>query len=93
MLEALAAEASDEAGLIAERRSLTVAARWSIALVGGFPLLVLVAQIARGEVARMLRGGVISAAVVIVGIGLLVSGMTIAAILMRRRVRDVCPGV
>ncbi|MDQ3501465.1 MAG: hypothetical protein M3488_10975, partial [Actinomycetota bacterium] len=47
VLEALAAEASDEAGLIAERRSLTVAARWSIALVGGFPLLVLVVQIAR----------------------------------------------
>lgn len=84
VLEALAAEASDEAGLIAERRSLTVAARWSIALVGGFPLLVLVAQIARGEVARMLRGGVVSAALVIVGIGLLISGMTIAAILMRK---------
>ena len=47
VLEALAVEAADEAGLAAERRSLTVAARWSIGLVGGFPLLILVVQIAR----------------------------------------------
>lgn len=84
VLEALAAEAADEAGLIAERRSLTVAARWSIGLVAGFPLLLLLIQVGRGEVARMLRGGFVSAAVVVIGIGFLVAGMAAAALLMRR---------
>lgn len=84
VLEALAAESADEAGLTAERRSLTVAARWSIGLVGGFPLLVLAVQIARGEIGRMLNGGIVSAALVVVGIGLLLSGMGIAGFLMRK---------
>lgn len=84
VLEALAAEAADEAGLIAERRSLTVAARWSIGLVAGFPLLVLLIQIGRGEVTRMLQGGFVSTAVVVIGIGFLVAGIATAAILMRK---------
>lgn len=84
VLEALAAEAADEAGLIAERRSLTVAARWSIGLVAGFPLLVLLIQIGRGEVAKMLQAGFVSAAVVVVGVGFLVAGIATAALLMRK---------
>lgn len=84
VLEALAVEAADEAGLAAERRSLTVAARWSIGLVGGFPLLILVVQIARGEIARMLSGGVVSAALVLAGVVLQLSGLATVALLMRK---------
>jgi Flp pilus assembly protein TadB len=84
VLEALAAEAADEAGLVAERRSLTVAARWSIGMVGGFPLVVLAVQIARGEIGHMLSNGPVSAALVIAGVVLLVAGVLTALQLMRR---------
>jgi Flp pilus assembly protein TadB len=84
ILESLAVEAADEAGLAAERRSLTVAARWSIGLVGGFPLLLLTTQLVRGEIGRMLDGGVVSAVLVLVGVVLLVSGLAIVGLLMHR---------
>jgi len=84
VLEALAVEAGDEAGLVAERRTLTVAARWSIGLVAGFPLVVLAVQIARGEVARLLGAGGLATLLVILGMGLLLAGIATAALLLRR---------
>ena len=84
VLETLAAEAADEATLEREKRSLTAAARWSIGLVGGFPLAVLAAQIVRGEVGAMLAAGPIPAAMVIIGAFLLSLGLLTVGLLLRR---------
>jgi Flp pilus assembly protein TadB len=84
VLETLATEAADEATLQREKRSLTAAARWSIGLVGGFPLAVLAAQIVRGELGSMLAGGTVPAAMVIIGVSLLVIGLLTVGLLLRR---------
>lgn len=84
VLEMLAAEAADEASLQSEKRSLTVAARWSIGLVGGFPLVVLAVQTGRGELGKMLADGPIPAAMVIIGVTLLVLGLITVGLLLRR---------
>ncbi|MGH8924971.1 MAG: hypothetical protein ACRDWA_10100 [Acidimicrobiia bacterium] len=84
VLEALAAEAADEATLQGEKRSLTAAARWSIGLVGGFPLAVLATQIVRGDLALMLSAGPVSAAMVVGGVSLLLLGLLMVGVLLRR---------
>jgi Flp pilus assembly protein TadB len=84
VLETLAAEASDEASLQNEKRSLTAAARWSIGLVGGFPLAVLAAQIVRGEVGQMVSAGPVAAAMVVVGVSLLSLGLLAVGVLLKR---------
>lgn len=87
VLEALSVEAADDHALGQERRSLTVAARWSIALVGGFPLVVLMVQLARGELGAMLSAGPIAAFLVFAGVGLLSMGIGSVALLMKRAMR------
>lgn len=84
VLETLATEAADEATLQREKRSLTAAARWSIVLVGGFPLAVLAAQILRGEVGSMLAAGTVPAAMVVIGVSLLTLGLLTVGLLLRR---------
>lgn len=84
VLETLATEAADEATLQREKRSLTAAARWSIGLVGGFPLAVLAVQVLRGEMSSMLAAGTFSAAMVVIGLSLLVLGLVTVALLLRR---------
>ncbi|HKZ19074.1 MAG TPA: type II secretion system F family protein [Acidimicrobiia bacterium] len=84
VLETLATEAADEATLQREKRSLTAAARWSIVLVGGFPLAVLAAQILRGELGTMLAAGTVPAAMVVIGVSLLTLGLLTVGLLLRR---------
>lgn len=84
VLETLAAEAADEATLQREKRSLTAAARWSILLVGGFPLAVLTVQVIRGEIGTMLAAGTVPAAMVVVGVSLLTLGLVAVGLLLRR---------
>jgi Flp pilus assembly protein TadB len=84
VLETLAAEAADEASLHKEKRSLTAGARWSIALVGGFPLAVLVAQIFRGELGHLLSAGPVAAGMVVVGVSLLALGLLAVGVLLKR---------
>ena len=84
VVEALAVEAADDHVLAQETRSLTVAARWSIGLVGGFPLVVLTVQVMRGEVAAMLSEGPVSQVLVGLGVLLLTLGMGSVLVLMRR---------
>ena len=84
VLETLATEAADEATLQREKRSLTAAARWSIGLVGGFPLAVLAVQVIRGEVASMLAAGTVPAAMVVIGVSLLTLGLVTVGLLLKR---------
>ncbi|MGH8958772.1 MAG: type II secretion system F family protein [Acidimicrobiia bacterium] len=84
VLETLAAEAADEATLQSEKRSLTAAARWSIGLVGGFPLVVLATQIVRGELGSMLAAGPVPATMVVIGVFLLALGLLVVGMLLRR---------
>jgi Flp pilus assembly protein TadB len=84
VLETLAAEAADEASLHNEKRSLTAAARWSIGLVGGFPLVVLAAQIVRGELGQMVSAGPVAAAMIVIGISLLSLGLLAVGLLLKR---------
>jgi Flp pilus assembly protein TadB len=84
VLEALAAEAADEASVRSEKRSMTAAARWSIGLVGGFPLIVLLTQAVRGELGEMVRAGPISATIVVIGVSLLLLGLFVVGVLLRR---------
>jgi Flp pilus assembly protein TadB len=84
VVEALAVEAADDHLLTQETRSLTVAARWSVGLVGGFPLVVLALQVVRGEVAAMLKEGPLSQVLVGLGALLLALGMGSVLVLMKR---------
>ena len=84
VVEALAVEAADDHLLTQETRSLTVAARWSVGLVGGFPLVVLAVQVSRGEVAAMLNEGPVSQILIGLGVLLLTLGMGSVLLLMRR---------
>jgi Flp pilus assembly protein TadB len=84
MFDALTAEAVDEERLRLERRSLTVQARLSVAIVGGFPLLFLIGQIATGSLKKVLALGAVGAVIVGVGVGLLVAGLTTVGWLLRK---------
>ncbi|MGQ0848733.1 MAG: type II secretion system F family protein [Actinomycetota bacterium] len=84
VLDVLAGEATDESVLDRELRSSTVQARLSVAIVGGFPLAVLATQLAGGELGRLLARGPVGVGIVLVGTGLLLSGLGAVAFLLRR---------
>jgi Flp pilus assembly protein TadB len=75
IFDALTAEAVDEERLRLEQRSLTVQARLSVAIVGGFPLLFLAGQIATGTLSEVLALGPVGAVMVGLGVGLLLAGL------------------
>lgn len=84
VFDALTGEAVDEGALERERRTLTVQARLSVGLVGGFPVVVVGFQIANGEVVRLLRRGPLGAGILVVGAALLVAGMGTVWVMLRR---------
>ena len=84
VFESLAADATDEAALVRERRELTVQARLSIAVVAGFPIAVLCYQVASGQAMDLVRNGPIGVGLLIVGASLLGLGLGTTAILLRR---------
>ena len=84
VFDALTAEAVDEEGLRLEQRALTVQARLSVAIVGGFPLFVLAGQLFSGELNRLLARGPAGVGLVIVGVSLLTSGLLAVVWLIRR---------
>ena len=80
----LAADAADEAALQRERRELTVQARLSIAVVAGFPIVVLAYQIFSGQALGLIRRGPAGLGLLVGGVTLLGLGLAAVAILMRR---------
>ncbi|HUO45268.1 MAG TPA: type II secretion system F family protein [Acidimicrobiia bacterium] len=84
VFDALTAEAVDEEDLRREQRSLTVQARLSITIVGGFPLLILAFQVGSGEMGRLLELGVAGAVMVAMGVLLLLAGLVCVLFLLRR---------
>jgi Flp pilus assembly protein TadB len=84
VFDALTAEAAEEADLERERRTLTVQARVSIVLVGGFPLVVVVTQVWSGEAARLVAMGPVGAVIMGVGSILLLAGLTAVGVMLRR---------
>ncbi|HUO45801.1 MAG TPA: type II secretion system F family protein [Acidimicrobiia bacterium] len=84
VFDALTAEAVDEEDLRREQRSLTVQARLSVAIVGGFPLLILAVQVGSGELGRLLELGVVGMVMVAVGVLLLLSGLVLVLLLLGR---------
>jgi Flp pilus assembly protein TadB len=84
VFDALTAEAVDEEALRMEQRSLTVQARLSVAIVGGFPLCVLAAQLFSGELTRLISRGPTGVALVTTGVSLLASGLLVVVWLIRR---------
>lgn len=83
VFESLATDAADEASLDRERRELTVQARLSIAIVGGFPVAVLAYQIISGQAIELIRSGPAGVGILAVGGGLLALGLTVVGMLMR----------
>ncbi len=84
IFDALTAEAADEEALGREQRSLTVQARLSVAIVGGFPLLTLAWQVISGELARVVAMGPAGMVMVVLGSTLLLAGLGSVILLMRR---------
>jgi len=84
VFESLAGDATDEAALARERRELTVQARLSIAVVGGFPLAVLCYQLVSGQAMRLVRQGTVGIGLLTLGVSLLALGLGAVALLMRR---------
>jgi hypothetical protein len=74
----------DEASIDRERRELTVAARLSVAMVGGFPLVVFAYQLISGQAARLVRSGPLGAGTLVIGSLLLAAGLGAVALLLRR---------
>jgi Flp pilus assembly protein TadB len=84
VFDALTAEAVDEEALRLEQRALTVQARLSVAIVGGFPLFVLAAQLLSGELNRSIARGAAGVALVTIGVSLLTTGLLVVFWLIRR---------
>lgn len=84
---ALAADSADEGALARERRELTVQARWSVAIVAGFPLAVLCYQVMSGRAMELIRQGPLGVGLLAVGVTLLGLGLGSVAILMNRTKR------
>ena len=84
VFDALTAEAIDEETLRMEQRALTVQARLSVAIVGGFPLCVLALQLLSGDLKRLIARGPAGVALVTIGVSLLTSGLMAVAWLIRR---------
>ncbi len=84
VFDALAGDAMDEASIDRERRELTVAARLSGAMVGGFPLVVFAYQLISGQAARLVRSGPHGAGTLVIGSSLLAAGLGAVAVLLRR---------
>ncbi len=84
VFDALTAEAVDEEALRMEQRALTVQARLSVAIVGGFPLFVLAGQLLSGELNKSLARGPAGVAIVTIGVMLLTSGLLVVFWLIRR---------
>lgn len=83
VFDALTAEAVDDEALRLEQRVLTVQARLSVAMVGGFPLVVLAGQLLSGELSRLVARGPVGAAMVAIGASLLASGLLVVVWLIR----------
>jgi Flp pilus assembly protein TadB len=75
VFDALTAEAVDEEALKREQRSLSGPAILSVAIVGGFPALMVGWHVASGELSRILGWGPVGRVMVMVGVGLLASGL------------------
>lgn len=84
VFEMLINEAVEDADLERERRTLTVQARLSIGLVGGFPLLVLVVQVLSGETGRLLARGPVGMGILAAGSALLLAGLIAVGVMLRR---------
>ena len=84
VFDALTAEAVDEEALRLEQRALTAQARLSVAVVGGFPLCVLAAQLFSGELNRLIARGPAGVSLVTIGVSLLTSGLLVVVWLIRR---------
>lgn len=84
VFDILTGEAVDEGALERERRTLTVQARLSVGLVGGFPIAVVGFQIVSGEAARLLHLGPIGAGILVAGSVLLLTGLGTVWLMLRR---------
>jgi Flp pilus assembly protein TadB len=84
IFDALTAEAVDEEALRMEQRALTVQARLSVAIVGGFPFFVLAGQLLSGELSKSITRGPVGAALVTIGVSLLTTGLLVVFWLIRR---------
>jgi Flp pilus assembly protein TadB len=84
VFDALTVEAVDEEALRMEQRALTVQARLSVGIVGGFPLLVLAGQFLSGELNRSIARGPAGVAIVTIGVSLLTSGLFVVFWLIRK---------
>lgn len=84
VFDALTGEAVDEGSLERERRTLTVQARFSVGLVGGFPVAVVGFQIFSGEAGRLVDQGVVGAGILVVGAVLLLAGLGTVWLMLRR---------
>jgi tight adherence protein B len=82
--DALTVDAADEAALALETRTLTVQARISVLIVGGFPLVVLAMQAMGGGLAATLALGTAGRVIVGIGLGFLATGLAAVGWLMRR---------
>ena len=82
MFELLAVRAADEGSLRRERRALTAQARASAVVVGGLPVLVLIAMAASGR----LTSGADPALgfLVALGVGLQAAGLSVVWVMLRR---------
>lgn len=84
VFDALTAEAVDDESLRLERRALTVQARLSVAIVGGFPIVFVAGQLLSGGLSRLLAQGPAGIVLVTIGVTLLSTGLAAVAWLLRR---------
>jgi Flp pilus assembly protein TadB len=84
VFDALTAEAVDDEALRLEQRVLTVQARLSVAMVGGFPLVFLAGQLFSGQLSSLIARGPVGAGLVAIGVALISSGLLVVVWLIRR---------
>lgn len=75
IFDALTAEAVEDEAVQREQRSLSGPVKLSVAIVGGFPILVASWHVASGELNRLLAWGLPGRVMVFTGLGLLTTGL------------------
>jgi len=84
VFESLAQQAAERDDLVRERATLTAQARMSAAVVGGAPILVLVALSASGRGQQLLEAGPVGWAILIAGAALELAGLAVVGLMLWR---------